>query len=225
MTNGGGSVVGSMVNGINGLRLWIADEVLRILENTRHTKYQHDICIDEATGTYNVDCSGFVEYVLRYFATNHLKGIPPSAGEKRLLAYNFQEFFSSLPTETADGWRQIPDLRDARRGDLIAWYLRDELPGDTGHVFWVAEQPVLVDPATPTTMATMAVMAYDSSDIRHYDDSRGPSPGQFKTGLGWGILHLQIDSAGKPCAYQFGLGDPMKSDSRIAIARLEPFDV
>lgn len=225
MTNAGNPPFGSIVNGVTAFRLRIADEVLRILENTRHTNYQHDIYIDKATGTYDVDCSGFVEYVLSRVAPNHLNLIPLSAGETRLLAYNFEEFFASLPTETTDGWRQIPNLRDARRGDLIAWYLRDELPGDTGHVFWVAEQPVLVDPATPTTMATMAVMAYDSSDIRHYDDSRGPGPDQFKTGVGWGILHLQIDSAGRPRAYQFGLGDPIESDSRIAIARVEPFEV
>jgi hypothetical protein len=221
MTDVGNPALVSIVNGATAFRMRIADAVLRILENTRHTNYQHDVFIDEATGTYDVDCSGFVEYILARVASNHLDLIPLSAGETRLLAHDFEKFFASLPTETADGWRQIPDLRDVRRGDLIAWMLRDEPPGDTGHVFFVAEQPVVVDPATPTTMA---VMAYDSSDIRHYDDSRGPGPDQFKTGLGWGILHLQIDSAGKPVAYQFGPGDPIDPDSRIAIARLEPFD-
>jgi hypothetical protein len=222
MTDGGGLSFGSIVNGVTALRLQVADEALWILENTRHTNYQHDIYIDEATGTYDVDCSGFVEYVLRRVAPNHLNLIPLSAGETRLLAHDFEQFFSSLPTETSDGWRQIPDLRDARRGDLIAWKVRNTPPGDTGHVFFVAEQPVVVDPTT--TPPTMAVMAYDASDIRHYDDSRGPGPDQALTGVGWGILHLQINSAGRPIAYQFGPGDPVELDSNIAIARVQRFD-
>ena len=139
-----------------------------------------------------------------------------------MLAHDFEQFFSSLPTETTDGWRQIPDLREARRGDLIAWKVRNTPPGDTGHVFVIAEEPVVLYPTTTPT--TMAVMAYDASDILHYDDSRGPGPDQPLTGVGWGILHLQIGPSGQPIAYQFGLGDPVELDSNIAIARVERFD-
>jgi hypothetical protein len=39
------------------LRLQVTGEALRILENTQQTNYQHNLVIDEATGTYDVDCS------------------------------------------------------------------------------------------------------------------------------------------------------------------------
>jgi len=204
------------MNAVTPLRLQVADEALRILENTQQTNYQDNIYIDEATGTYDVDCSGFVSYVLGCIAPNHLNLIPLSGSETRLLAHDYYNFFSSLPNQTTDGWRQILYLQDARRGDLIAWALPPP-NRDTGHVFVVAEQPVAFD------ANTLAVMAYDASDILHYDDSRGPGPGQFQTGVGSGTFHLQIDSAGTPVAFQFGPGDPVVPDN-IGIGRIEAFD-
>jgi hypothetical protein len=204
------------MNGATALRLVVADEGLRILENTQQTQYQHDIYIDEATGTYDVDCSGLVSYILEHVAANHLKLIPMQGGETRLLAHDYYTFFSTLPNDTSNGWRQILYLADARRGDLIAWALPPPNP-DTGHVFVVAERPVPID------AGTMSVMAYDASDILHYDDSRGFGPGQFKTGVGSGIFHLQINANGTASAFQFGPGDPMVPNSSIAIGRIERF--
>jgi hypothetical protein len=204
------------VTGVTSLSLQVAKEALRILENTQQTSYQHDIYIDEATGTYDVDCSGLVSYILGIVAPYHLDLIHPSGPEKRLLAHDYFTFFSSLPTQTTDGWQQIPYLPDAQPGDLIAWALPQVGHGDTGHVFVVAEQPVAA------AGGMMAVKAYDASDILHYDDSRGPGPDQFRTGVGSGTFHLQIDTAGTAVAFQFGPGDPIVTDN-IAIGRAELF--
>jgi hypothetical protein len=197
------------------LRLQVAGEALRILENTQHTNYQNDLYIDEATGTYDVDCSGFVSYILGRVAPVHLNLIPIVGPESRLLAQDYYDFFSTLPTETTNGWRQILYLPDARRGDLIAWAL-PPARGSTGHVFVVAADPVTV------AENTLAVMAYDASDIFHYDDSRGNGPGQFRTGVGSGTFHLQINSAGTPVSFQFNAPDPVVPDN-IAIGRIEIF--
>jgi hypothetical protein len=196
----------------------VAADAQRIVENARHTKYRHDIYIDEASGTYDVDCSGFLSYILGHVAPHHLDAIPLSASETRLLAHDYFNFFASLPAEITNGWRRIPHLSDARCGDLIAWALPQvDGKGDTGHCFMVAEQPVAVD------ATTMAVTAYDASDILHYDDSRGPDPNPIHTGVGSGVFHLQIDVSGTPVAFQFGPGDPIIPDG-IAIGRIEGFD-
>ena len=204
------------MNSATALRLQVAGEALRILENTRHTNYQHNLVIDEATGTYDVDCSGFASYILGRVARNHLSLIPIvtplGISESRLLAQDDYDFFSQLPNETIDGWLQILYLRDARRGDLIAWALPPPNP-DTGHIFVVAADPV------PVAENTLAVMAYDASDIHHYDDSRGPR----QTGVGSGTFHLQVNSAGKPIAFQFNAPDPVVPTS-IAIGRIENFE-
>jgi hypothetical protein len=200
---------------VAALRLQVAGEALRILENTRHTKYQHDIFIDEATGTYNLDCSGFVSYLLGRVAPAHLGFIPTHGMESRLLAQDYYTFFSLLPTETTNGWRQVLSLSDVQPGDLIAWPLPPPNP-DTGHVFVVAANPV------PVADDILAVMAYDASDILHYDDSRGSGPGQFRTGVGSGTFHLQINAAGIPVAFQFNRPDPLIT-ANIAIGGVEPF--
>ncbi|HZD47436.1 MAG TPA: hypothetical protein VE178_01710 [Silvibacterium sp.] len=202
------------MNDTTPLRLQVAGEALSILENTRHTKYQHDLFIDETTGTYNVDCSGLVSYILGRVAPAHLNLIPYGTSETRLLAQDYYTFFSLLPNETTDGWRQILFLRDARRGDLIAWALPPPNP-DTGHIFFVAADPVSVD------ANTLAVPAYDASNILHYDDSRGPGQ-PFQTGVGSGTFRIQGNAGGSPVAFQFGPGDPMVPDN-IAIGRIENF--
>jgi hypothetical protein len=204
------------MNGIP-LRLQIANEALLIIENTQQTRYQHDIYIDEATGTYYVDCSGFVSYILGRVAPNHLSLIPMQSGETRLLAQDYYNFFSSLPNETTNGWRQILYLQDARRGDLIAWALPPPNP-DTGHIFVVAADPI------PLDADTIAVMAYDASDIFHYDDSRGPGPDQFLTGVGSGTFHIGINPTGTPISFQFDAGDPVVPNN-IAIGRIELFEM
>jgi hypothetical protein len=206
-----------LMNGVSSLGPQVAKEALRILENTQQTRYQHDIYIDEATGTYDVDCSGFVSYILGLVAPYHLDLIPRSGAETRLLAHDYFKFLSRLLKETVDGWQPIPHLASAQPGDLIAWALPRVGHGDTGHVFVVVERPVAIG------TDTMAVMAYDASDILHYDDSRGPGLDQFRTGVGSGTFHLRVNRAGRPIAFQFGPGDPIVTDN-IAIGRIERFD-
>jgi hypothetical protein len=88
------------------LRLQVAGEALRIVDNTRHTTYQHDIFIDEATGTYNADCSGFVSYILGRVAPAHLDLIPTHGMEPRLLAQDYHTFFRrSRPRQAMAGGR------------------------------------------------------------------------------------------------------------------------
>jgi len=203
------------MNGVAALRVEVAEQALHILETVQQTSYVHDPYIDAATGTYDVDCSAFLTYILGLVAPGHLELIPSSPPEKRLLAHDYYNFFSSLPNETTDGWRQVAYLPDTQRGDLIAWALPQTGRGDTGHCFVVAEQPIAID------ASTMAVRAYDASDILHYDDSRGPGSNPFHTGVGSGTFHLQV-SAGTPVAFQFGPRDPIVTES-IAIARIERF--
>lgn len=198
------------------LRQQVAGEAIRILENTQETQYRHKIYIDEAIGTYDVDCSGFVSYILGRAAPNHLSLISFAPPETRRLAHDYYNFFSSLPTETTNGWRRILVLKHVRPGDPIAWALAPPNE-DTGHVFVVAADPVQISDDT------FSVPAYDASDILHYDDSRG-SGKQFQTGVGSGTFHIQVDSAGAAVAFQFGPGDPVVPNS-IAIGRIENFGV
>jgi hypothetical protein len=206
------------VDEASSLRDRVGQEAERIIANARHTKYQHKAYIDEATGTYDVDCSDYVSYVLERMAKRHLDLIPKENWWPVPRAYKYYEYFHSLPSDAPGGWHQIQQLQHAQRGDIIAW----KLPGgpqkdrDTGHVFIVADAPSILNGQH------VSVPAYDSSTVKHYNDSRVQSDGIFHDGVGKGTIHFSIDATGRPTAFQFGPGDQFHEDP-IAIGRIKLF--
>ena len=66
-----------------------------VVEDVEHTNYQHKSYIDEATGTYDVDCNGFVAYVLQGVAPEHYHEIPKESDQDRPRAYKYT---TSSPT-------------------------------------------------------------------------------------------------------------------------------
>jgi hypothetical protein len=191
----------------------VATEAARIVENVKYTHYQFQMVVDPSTGTYLMDCSEFVSYVLQQTAPQHLAIIPRAAGAELPLAFEFYDYFHTIQPDS-DGWHPIHQLGDARRGDIIAWRIPGPIePGEnTGHVFIVAEPPI------PQSDNIYDVTAYDSSNIPHNDDTRQNGI----TGVGRGIINIQVNSSGAPIAFQFKIGDPFYNYP-IAIGRPEAF--
>ncbi len=196
----------------------VAAEAQCIVDNTRHTRYQHPpYRIDDRTGTYNLDCKGFVSLALERIALEHYELVTKAPGHVVPNAGEYYEYFASLSTAASVGWRRLDRLADSRRGDIIAWLLPQSDPaGDSGHVFVVASAPAVIG------AGLSAVPAHDASDALHYDDSRLKANGTQETGVGTGTIHFQVDpTTGSPTAFQFGPGDQFHSVP-IAIVRLEP---
>lgn len=194
----------------------VADEALHIVDNTRHTVYKYPpYRIDDETGTYDLDCCGFVSLVLQRIAPEHYHLIPAVHGWPVPQAFKYYEYFAGLPTVGSVGWRPIGRLTAISEGDVIAWLLGGDSAGDTGHVFVVAGKPEVLE------AGLSAVPAYDSSNVLHYDDSRHLTDGKMRTGVGTGTIRFNVDEAtGSPTAFQFGPGDHFHS-APIAIGRLE----
>ncbi len=191
----------------------VAGEAQAILLNVVHTVYQHDTHVDAATGTYKMDCSGYVGYVLQRVAPWHYATIPFDNAADRPLAFDFYDRFSALPPGGADGWCPVPPLADARRGDIVAWRSALIEPGtNTGHVFIVGADPEILDDGV------ISVLVYDSSDILHYGDTRGQGGNSPATGLGSGQIHFRPDDSG--WGFQFGPGDQFH-DCPVAIGRIQ----
>jgi hypothetical protein len=203
----------------SSLALQLASAALNVVNTALESEYDHDPFVDASTGTYDVDCSGFISYLLGLVAPRHLAEISVPSGETRLLAHDYYTFFDMLVQEPAAGWLPIARLADAQPGDLVAWKLTDTvIPGkDTGHVLVVADTP------TSGADSAVAVSVYDSSDIRHDDDSRGPGR-LIATGVGSGVIHFQIGLSGEPTEFQFASGEAF-TQAPIAIARIQGFSV
>jgi hypothetical protein len=173
----------------------LADAAETLLAAVRETHYQHRTQVDQAEGVYDMDCSGFVDYLLKRFAPAQFALIPVESGHARPRAKIFFQLFDGLRENPVPGWSAVDRLTDVRRGDIIAWELATatEAPGDTGHVIIAAGQPVR------KRENIYSLEVYDSSGIRHDNDSRPPGT----SGIGKGTINFKIDPTGKAIAFQF----------------------
>jgi hypothetical protein len=194
----------------------VAEQAELIVNSLLQTDYQYTENIDVDNGVYDCDCSQFANFVLSQAAPNHYATLVAAAGEPVPRAFDYYDFFSSLPPEAGDGWEQVEVLADAARGDLIAWRFPQLEPGhDTGHVVFVAGTPAVDE------QGYFVVHVYDSAIVPHFDDTRGDGPGQWPSGVGSGFINFQIDDDGQPAAFQFS--PPLSSEFTalpIAIGRL-----
>jgi|GEM_PF-579473 hypothetical protein len=193
----------------------MASQAEFIVNNLKQTDYTYTENIDVDSGVYDCDCSGFVGFVLERAAPDHYAIIPKEANQLRPRAFEYYDFFSSLTPESTGGWRQINFLCDARRGDIIAWRFAEIEEGhDTGHVFFAAETPVIID------SGIFAIRVYDSAAEPHFDDTRGNEDGEFESGVGSGFINFTVDDSGRPVAFQFAPSEDFVT-LPIAIGRVE----
>ena len=182
--------------------LKIAAKADEIVNSLTQTDYQHKDNIDPATGVYDCDCNGYLGFILKNTAPNHLAHIPKETNQPRPRAFEYFTFFASLTPSSAGDWKRVDLMKDANRGDIVAWRFPTlEAHSDTGHVVILAEAPKLAASGDFFT-----VRVYDSALEAHFDDTRkpggSPSP-KGTTGVGSGILNFKVDAAGRPLAYLF----------------------
>jgi hypothetical protein len=189
----------------------LGDAAERLLSEMRETHYQHRMHADKSRGAYDMDCSGFVDYLLQQIAPAQFVTLRIEPGHTRPRAAMYFDLFTRLNESPLPGWEPVPKLGEARRGDIIAWQLATSTyeAGDTGHVVIVAAAPV------EQTNNLYRVEVYDSSVIHHDEDSRP----EGTNGVGEGVISFRVNASGKPVGFQFNSrahyhGEP------IAIGRL-----
>ncbi|UCG67214.1 MAG: hypothetical protein JSW12_09610 [Deltaproteobacteria bacterium] len=164
----------------------------QILSNLKSTHYSHKTDVNENSGSYILDCSALVCYILGRAAPGSLASIPVDPTHRHARAKNFYDTFSNAPTTSAkNGWQRIVRLMDAEPGDLIAWR-KDPVPqkGNTGHIVIVLEKPV------KEKDGAIRIIALDSSRSGHAQGTRKKGD----SGVGVGIMWFRVDEAGAPIA-------------------------
>lgn len=184
----------------------------RMLAALKSTTYQHVTDVDEQTGEYFCDCSGFVSYLLRKEMPAQYAAVPFPAPFRHPRAVEFHDAFAAAPTETQPGqkWTHVVRLADARPGDVAAWR-KATIPekGVTGHI-------VLFD-STPRRVAAdiSEVVVIDSTSRPHKDDTREGDT----TGVGRGTIYFKVDAEGRPVAFATGSAEGPFTSYSIAIGR------
>ena len=200
----------------NPLPQQLAAQAEDIVNTVTATKYQFAEQIDAEAGVYNCDCNSFVGFILQDLAPSHYAKLPKEPTQLRPRAFEYYNFFSSLTPTSPGGWHRIELMADTRRGDILAWRFPEIEKGhDTGHVVYLAETPTIHDDNTAS------VRVYDSANSPHFEDTRGSNAGQFGNGVGSGFLNFQLDTEGRPIAFQFAPKDSFETFP-IAVGRAEP---
>ncbi len=184
-------------------------EAQRILGASKHSTYTHTTYVDEATGTFDFDCSGFVDYALGRVVPDGFAAL----ADKRPVAQTFVSVIGS--TSPPAPWTRVALAASLVPGDVVTWL---EPPGstssNTGHVMVVSAMPTRVG-------AEVHVPIIDSTDTPHgATDSRTPT---HATGIGSGAIALVTDSSGAPKAYRWSLdsGSPTVATT-IRLGHLAP---
>jgi hypothetical protein len=185
----------------------LGDAAEKLLSGVRETHYQHRTHVDRSRGAYDMDCSGFVDYLLEQIAPAQLAPLRIEPGHKRPRAAMYFDLFTRLNKSPLPGWEAVPKLGKARRGDIIAWQLTAstdglEIPG-------VAAAPV------EQTTHLYRVQVYDPSVIHHDEDSRP----EGTSGVGEGVITFRVDASGQPIGFQFN-SQAHYHEEPIAIGRL-----
>ena len=162
----------------------IVDTLDGIERNLQSSSYSHATSVDEATGRYDFDCSGMVQFVLGKASPNALRGVGPG----RLRAVDFARAISRAPVQgDRMAWRRIPRIADALPGDVIAWEKpRIVKSANTGHVAFIVAVPEEQEGASGRYLVRIT----DASSFNHQDDTRYGRPG-----FGTGTIVVSTDPA------------------------------
>ena len=187
----------------------VVDDAERQLAARKSSSYSRDTRVDEASGRFDYDCSGFVNYTLKRSAPAAFSEV--AAARARPNAQTYHDFFLAKP---GAHWQPVARATDIQRGDLIAWLE----PADTdstnsGHVVIAVAAPVV-----NAGKKELSVEVVDSARSGHgTTDTRPKGEG----GLGRGPIILELDADNRPRAFRWS---PEKNSQTkevpIAIGRI-----
>jgi cell wall-associated NlpC family hydrolase len=170
----------------------VMDELTRIEQTLRDTRYSHQLRVRRWRGEYAFDCSGMVQWVLGRTARRSMLDLDD---DQRPLAIHFVQRIERAPTDRSrGGWRRLRTIDDVRPGDVFAWRRPERFRSrNTGHVGFVIGAPRRVGDSR-----VYLIRVADASRYTHQDDTRPwPGPG----GFGRGTIAFVTDELGRPIGY------------------------
>ncbi len=174
----------------------VLDEASAIVSGAKQTTYSHTTYIDESTGTYDVDCSGFTNFVIQQADSAAFTELV-AATAPRPLAAEYARFFVALPAAGSGSWHQVTVAMNLVPGDLVAWVEPPQLNStDTGHTFVVAAPPSMGE-------NEVDIEIYDSTATGH--GSTDPRTIAGTTGVGEASVAITVDAAGLATGYRWAV--------------------
>lgn len=189
----------------------IVSFVQKSVETLRYSAYKlGGTKFDASHGIYVVDCSSYVDNVLRSVHPNAFSSLVNSTGADKPNSQHYYEFFSALPEEPKRYWNKVDEIEALHPGDILVFRYKNTRGAETGgHVMVVMEKPV-------RTAEAFLVSVADSAPVGHSQDTRQ----RQYSGIGIGTLLLKMDpKTGQPAAYAWKVGSRWNKNVNFAMAR------
>lgn len=191
-------------------------EVDRQLGAVKSSTYLHHAHVDEASGAFDYDCSGFLDYALARVVPDALAAVQATT-PRRPRSKDYVAFLAKIPPGEARGrWERVGLVKDLVPGDVIVWLKPADSPStNTGHTMIVHGPPS----PDPEHAGAFVVPIVDSTEHPHVPgDARAPD---HRTGLGRGEIVLLTDGAGAAVGYRWSRGRKSREKATtIALGRL-----
>jgi hypothetical protein len=156
----------------------------------KSTAYRHKVRVDEATGLFEFDCSGFVDYAIRNTLPDAFE-VLRQVGGRRPMARAYVELLNAIPSgQTRGRWLHLPGPDSLHEGDIVAWLATTSKADDwgivnTGHV-------MIVDGSAQQRSPGEWVVPVIDSSFGH--GGADPRVKPNATGLGRGTMVLVVEN-------------------------------
>jgi cell wall-associated NlpC family hydrolase len=187
---------------VTAARSTLIAEARRELAAVKSSHYVHRTQVDEPTGRFDFDCSGFVGYALARAAPEAYAELHRFAGRRPLAT----DFVSLAAGNKSAQWTRVASVESLAPGDLIAWTRpADVVSRNTGHVMVVDETP------RRTATGEWEIPIVDSTAAPH--GKRDLRKQSHQTGLGRGVVVLSVGEQGAPLGYRWSTWSKSKLHS------------
>jgi len=169
---------------------------------------------DIARGVYIVDCSRYVDRLLKLVNPKAYSSLVSYTGADTPTSQHYYDFFIGLEEDPSHFWRVVDNVEKLQPGDILVFRYKNHRGGVTGgHVMIVMSKPL-------RDKNTFLVRIADSAPTRHSQDTRQ----SHDSGIGIGSLLLKANPiTGQPSAYAWGIDSYWNYHVDVAMAR--PVDV
>ena len=189
----------------------IVDFVKSTVSTLRYSDYKlGGSKFDTSRGIYIVDCSSFVDHILKKVSPHAYTSLVNATGAPTPATQHYYEFFKELTNNSDDYWNKVNNVEQLRAGDILVFRTKQHgrHGSAAGHVMVVMEKPI-------KELDVYFVRVADSAPARHSEDTRQHNEG----GIGIGTLLLKAAKSGRPFAYAWSVGGYWNKNVNFAMAR------
>lgn len=189
----------------------LVDAVRNTIATLRYTAYKlGGAHIDPSHGVYVVDCSSYVDYILKSMYPHAFTNLTTWSGTEKPTTNDYYQYFTNLSDNKKTQWNTVDDVESLRPGDILVFRYKNKWGNERGgHVMMVMDKPIHQSDA-------FLVRVTDSAPAGHSTDTRNPRT----SGIGIGTLLLKVDSKTyAPYAYAWKVGSRWERNVNFAMAR------